>query len=129
MSENEFELSFYQDQNKGKHKLIPIQKNKNGSDRVVNLLIYKNLYVLIKNLDVVLGDRIRKIERRRCLSSFTSQKVIIRHKQRCDQQEKISFKTSNESRLHWKKYFHRNSVCFRIFADFEADNEIEIFSI
>ena len=36
-----FELTFYQDQNKWKHKLIPIEVSKNESDGVVDLLIYK----------------------------------------------------------------------------------------
>ena len=34
-----------------------------------------------------------------------------------------SIRTSNESHLHWKKHFHKNPLYFRIYADFEADNE------
>ena len=34
------EISFYQDQNKWRHKLIPIEISKNQSDRVIDLLIY-----------------------------------------------------------------------------------------
>ena len=37
-----FELNFYQDKNKWKHNLIPIAISKIESDRVVDLLIYKN---------------------------------------------------------------------------------------
>ena len=43
-----FELDFYEDQNKWRHKLIPIEVSKNGSDKVIDLLIYKNNYALNK---------------------------------------------------------------------------------
>ena len=56
-----FEINFYQDQNKWRHKLIPIEVSKNNSDRVIDLAIYKNHYILIKNLNVFLGDHNRKI--------------------------------------------------------------------
>ena len=48
LSFNRFELKFYQGQNKWKHKLLPIEVNKNDSDRVIDLAIYKNHYVLIE---------------------------------------------------------------------------------
>ena len=43
-----FELIFYQDQIKWKHKLIPIEISKINSDRFIDLAIYKNHYILIK---------------------------------------------------------------------------------
>ena len=52
LSVNIFELNFYQDQNQWKHKLIPTEISKNDSDRVIDLAIYRNHYVLIKKLDV-----------------------------------------------------------------------------
>ena len=48
LSINIYELGF--DQNK--HKLIPIEISKNVSDKVIDLLIYKNHYVPIKKLNV-----------------------------------------------------------------------------
>ena len=42
LSINIFELNFYRDQKKWKHKLIPIEISKNESDKVIDLLIYKN---------------------------------------------------------------------------------------
>ena len=42
-SSNMFETNFHQDQIKWKLNLIPIEISKNASDRVVDLLIYKNL--------------------------------------------------------------------------------------
>ena len=53
----------------------------------------------------------------------------MKHKQRCYQQELTSIKTSNESPLHWKKHFPKNCSYLRLYADFEADNEIDIYSI
>ena len=44
---NIFEVNYYQEQYNWKQKLIPIEIGKNKSDRVVDLLIYKNHYVLI----------------------------------------------------------------------------------
>ena len=80
LSVNIFELKFYQDGINWKHKLIPIEVSKNifpmmncsncndkmncnqcikkESETVVDLMIYKNHYVLIKKLHVFLGKKI-----------------------------------------------------------------------
>ena len=56
-SRNIFELGFYQDQIiTWKHKLIPIEISKSVSDRIIDLLLNKNHYVLIKKLNVFLGN-------------------------------------------------------------------------
>ena len=34
-------------------------------------------------------------------------------------------RTSSELHNHWKKHFHENPLNFRIYADFEADNELD----
>ena len=47
LSFNIFELIFYQNQNKWRHNLFPIDISKNESDRVIDLLIYKNHYTLV----------------------------------------------------------------------------------
>ena len=49
--------------------------------------------------------------------------MLIKHKPKCENNDKTNIRTSNESNLHWKKHFHKNPLYFRIFADFEADNE------
>ena len=116
LSVNIFELNFYQD-------LIPIEISKNNSDRVIDLAIYKNHYVLVKKLDVFLGDHNNKFICRCCLCSYTSENMLIKHKPKCENNDITSIKTSNESHFHWKKHFHKNPLYFRIYADFEADNE------
>ena len=47
-----YESKFYQDGDKWKHNSTPIEISENESDRVVDLLIYKNHYALIKKLHV-----------------------------------------------------------------------------
>ena len=123
LSVNIFELKFYRDQNQWKHKLKPIEISKNDSDRVIDLAIYKNQYALIEKLYIFLGDHNKKFICRRCLSSYTSENMLIKHKEKCCNDNITTIKTSNESHLHWKNYFHENPLNFRIYADFEADNE------
>ena len=123
LSVNIFELNFHQDQNQRKHKLIAIEISKNDSDRVIDLAIYKNLYALIKKLDVFSGDHNKKFICRRCLCSYTSENMLMLHKPKCENNNITTIRTSNESNLNWKKHFHKNPFYFRIYADFEADNE------
>ena len=106
-----------------RHKLIPIEVSKNDSDRVIDLAIYKNHYVLIKKLNVFLGDHNKNFLCRRCLNSYTSENMLKIHKQKCEKNDITTIRTSSESNLHWKKHFHKKPLYFRIYADFEADNE------
>ena len=129
LSVNIFELIFHRDQNKWRHKLIPFEVSKNNSDRVIDLAIYKNHYVLNKKLDVFLGDHNKKFICRQCLSSYTSENMLIKHKQECGDDNITTIKTSNESHIYWKKHFHKNPLYFRIYADFEADNEKDNSSV
>ena len=102
---NIFELNFYLDDNKiWKHILIPLEifENKNGDDEI-DLLIYKNHYVLITKLHVFLGKSDCKYVCRRCLSSYSNEKVLEKHKFKCGQQAISSIRTSSESHIHWKK--------------------------
>ena len=123
LSVNIFESNFYQDQNHWKHKLVPIEISKNDVDRVIDLAIYENHYVIIKKLDVFLGDHNKKFLCRRCLNSYTNEKMLRLHKPKCENNDITTIRTSPESHLHWKKHFHKNPLFFRIYADFEGDNE------
>ena len=77
LSINIFELNLYQDQNKWKHKLLPIEVNKNESDGVIDLLIFKNHFNLIKKLHIFLGNHNCNYVCRCCLNSDTGQNVLI----------------------------------------------------
>ena len=123
LSVNIFELNFYQDKTKWKHNLIPIEISKNESVRVVDLIIYKNHYELIKKLNVFLGDNHKNFTCRRCLTSYTSENMLRIHKPKCENNDITTIRTSSESHLHLKKHFHKNPLYFRIYADFEADND------
>ena len=123
LSANIFELNFYQHKNKWKHNLIPFEISKNKSDRVVDLLIYKNHYALIKKLNIFLGDHQKNFICRRCLNSYTSKNMLRIHKPKCENNDITTIRTSSESHLHWKNHFQKNPLYFRIYADFEADNE------
>ena len=57
-----------------------------------------------------------------CLSSYTSENMIIKQTQQCIQKEKTSIRTSPQSHFYWKNHFHKNPLYFGIYADFEADN-------
>ena len=96
---------------------------------VIDLIIYKNHYVLNKKLNLFLGNQNCSSVCRRKLGSYTSQNELIKHNQRCEQQEITSIRTSNESLLYWQKHFHKNSSYFKLYADFEAEIEIDNCSI
>ena len=123
LSVNIYELNFYQDGEKWKHNLIPIEISKNNSDKVIDLLIYRNHYALIKKLHVFLGDHNKSFVCRRCLNSYTCENALKNHKEKCGDDNICTIRTSNESHIYWKKHFHKNPLYFRIIADFEADNE------
>ena len=53
----------------------------------------------------------------------------MKYKEKCGDDNICTIRTSNESHLYWKKHFHKNSLYFRIYADFEADNEEDGFKI
>ena len=125
LSVNIFELNLYQDGDKWKHNLIPIEISKNGSDRVVDLLFYKNHFALIKKLNVFLGDHHKNFICRRWLNSYTCENALVNHKEKCGDDNVCTIRTSSESHLFWKKHFHKNPLYFRIYADFEGDNEID----
>ena len=113
LSVNLFDLYIYQDQNQWKHNLIPIEISKNISDRILDLANYRNHYILIKKLDVFLGDQSKKIICRRCLSSYTSENMLMKHKEKCRDDNIATIRSSNESHLHWKKHFHKNPHYFK----------------
>ena len=123
LSVNLYELNFHQDGDKWKHNLIPIEISKNESDKVIDFLIYKNHYALIKKLHVFLGNHNNSFVCRRCLSSYACENALKNHKEKCGDDNKCTIRISNESHLYWKKHFHKNPLYFRIIADFEANNE------
>ena len=63
------------------------------------------------------------------MNSYTCENALIKHKEKCGDDNICTNRTSNESHLYWKKHFHKNPLYFRIYGDFEADigkNDSEI---
>ena len=116
LSINIYELNFYQDGDKWKHNLIlqyfnlilqfniiPKENSKNESDKVIDLLIYKNHYALLKKLHIILGKRNKSFVCRRCLNSSTNENALLNHREKCGDDNICTIRTSNESHLYWKK--------------------------
>ena len=110
LSINVFELNFYQDQNLRIQKLFPIEVIENDSNRVFDLLIYKNHYALIKKLKVLLVDHRKNFFCRRCLNSYTTDNMLKLQKPRGENNDITTIRTSPESYLHWKKHFHKKTL-------------------
>ena len=51
------------------------------------------------------------------------------HKPKCENNDITTIRTSPNSHLHWKEHFHKNPLFFRIYADFEADDEKDNSSV
>ena len=120
-----YELNFYQDGDKWKQNIIPMETSKNESDKVIDLLFYKTYYALIKKLHVFLENHNKSFVCRRCLNSYTKEIALLNHKENCGEDNICAIRKPNESQLYWKKLFHKNPLYFRINVDFEADNEVD----
>ena len=55
--------------------------------------------------------------------------MLTLHEPKCENNDLTTIRTSPESPLHWKDHFHKNPIYFRIYADFEADNEKDNSSV
>ena len=86
---------------------ITIEISKNESDRVDDLIIYKNHYALIKKIQKIL-DHNKSFVCRRCLNSYTNHNALTNHKEKCGDDNICTSRTSNKSHLHWKKHFQKN---------------------
>ena len=67
----------------------------------------------LKNYINFAGNRKCNFVCRRCLSSYSSENVLNKHKQRCNQQAITSARTSNASHLYWKNIFIRIHYIFK----------------
>ena len=112
LSINIFELNFYQGKNKWNYNLIPIEISKNESDRVVDLITFKKHCVLFKKLNVVLGDHHKNLMCRRCLNSYTSENMLMKHKPKCENSNLTTIRTSPQSHIYWKIFFIRIHYIF-----------------
>ena len=77
----------------------------------------------LRNYMFFLGDHNKSFVCRRFLNTYTCENASKNHKEKCGDDNICTIRISNESHLYWKKHFHKNPLHFRIYADFEADNE------
>ena len=55
--------------------------------------------------------------------------MVKLHRPKCESNDITTIRTSSDSHLHRKYHLHKITSNFRVYADFSADNEIDISSI
>ena len=63
--------------------------------------------------------------RRRCLGSRAKMNTLLKQKHKFEQQEITSITVLDECHLYGYKSFLKTKLCFRNFAKFQRDNEID----
>ena len=94
-----YELNFYQDQNKWRHNIVPIEVSKNDSEGVIDLLFNKFHYALIEKINVFSGNHHKFFICRRCLNSYTRENMLLLHKPKCENNGITTTRVSNESHI------------------------------
>ena len=118
---NIFEYSTDEDND---YKLVPLYISKNIENRrIKDLILYKNLYILLKKLHVFVGKHDSCYVCRNCLSIYTVQSELSTHKKLCGNKNKSVYIPSKETYIKWKNYYQKMPIYSIIIADFEARNE------
>ena len=121
LSKNVFEYTTYEDND---YKLIPLYISKNIENRrIIDLILYKNHYILLKKLHVFIGKHDNIYVCRNCLSSYSVQSELITHKRLCGNKNKSVYIPSKQTHVKWNKYYQKMPIYSIIIADFEARNE------
>ena len=76
-------------------------------------------------MHIFIGNSNCKLICRRCLRCFEHEHVLMKHKDRCEQQDFTAIKLSSYKHLNWKKHYQKVPLYFRIYADFECNNETD----
>ena len=121
LSINVFEYSKDEDND---YKLVPLYISKhNQNRRIIDLILYKNHYILLKKLHVFIGKHDNSYICRNCLNSYTVQSKLNTHKKLCGNKSKSVYIPSNETHVKWNKYYQKMPIYSSIIADFEARNQ------
>ena len=124
LSINVFEYSKDED---NEYKLVPLYFPKNIENRRnIDLILYKNHYILLKKLHVFIGKNDNIYVYRNCLSSYSVQSELITHKRLCVTINKSVYIPCKETHVKWNKYYQKMPIYSIIIADFEARNELII---
>ena len=101
LSINVFEYSTDEDND---YKLVALYISKNIENRrIIDLILYKNHYILLKKLQVFIGKHDNIYVCRNCLSSYSVQSELITHKRLCGNKNKSVYKPSKETHIKWDK--------------------------
>ena len=121
LSINVFEYST--DEN-NEYKLVALYISKNIENRrIIDLIFYKNHYILLKKLHVFIGKHDNCYVCRNCLSSYTIQSELVTHKFLCGNKNKSVYIPCKETHVKWNKFYQKMPKYSMIIADFEARNE------
>ena len=118
---NVFEYTKDQDND---YNLVPIYISKNIENRrIIDLILYKNHYILLKKLHVFIGKHDNCYVCRNCLNSYSVQSELATHKRLCGNKTKSVYIPCKETHIKWDKYYQKMPIYSMIIADFEARNE------
>ena len=121
LSKNVFEYSKEDDND---YNLVPLYISKNIENRrIIDLILYKNHYILLKKLHVFIGKHDNIYVCRNCLNSYSIQSELITHKRLCGDKNKSVYIPAKETHVKWNKYYQKMPIYSIIIADFEARNE------
>ena len=91
--------------------------------RIIDLILYKNHYILLQKLHVFIGKHDCSYVCRNCLSSYSIQSELTTHKKICGIKNTFVYIPCKESHVKWDNYYQKVPIYSMIIADFEARNE------
>src|SRR5262249_16066046 len=108
-------------------KINPIHRehfnaNPNIEDRKCNLLLYKNHYVLCKNMNTFSNNNHSNFLCLNCFNSYRSEILLNEHIQLCQEHKEVKSEFPKEDYCEFKNYYFRNKNPFVIYSDFECYN-------
>ncbi|GFY42948.1 uncharacterized protein TNIN_142361 [Trichonephila inaurata madagascariensis] len=112
------------------NKVFPLLITKAEKNKHVDLLYLKNSinnshYCWIKNLSRLASSQLSKSHRitsicRRCLQHFSSENVLLKHRENCNSHDSVRIEMPKEKWLYFKNFQHTLKIPFVAYADFEC---------
>ena len=104
-----------------------IKKCKDSIDLLLLIRDNKSHYVYIKDFNRFMFHKTKNKNKKwfckSCLQCFSSEKVLIKHKEDCLSINGIRFVKVEEEMIKYEKYFKQLPVSFKTYADFECNLE------
>ena len=101
----------YLEEEENDYKLVPLYISKNIENRRnIDLILYKNHYILLKKLHVFIGKHDNGFVCRNCLSSYSVQSELITDKNLCGNKNKSVYNPSKETHVKWDKFYQKMSI-------------------